>query len=161
MRDTQRNRLAHMALALIAEAPRIHYIQRRPMVVPQLGFDHVMRILRGGGTVSMDCSEAVTALYRWAGCQDPNGARFNGTGWTGAMWAHLPHYTNPANAHLGALCIWGDQGREHVAMVIARNGSNPIMFSHGGESGPLRIDLATESSFHRGQARVFCDVSGL
>lgn len=160
MREGQRRELVQMANFLIAEAPRIDYLQRRPMVVPRIGFARVKRILEAGGRIAMDCSESITALYLWAGCQDPNGNRYNGKGWTGAMWAHLKHYTDPADAHPGALCIWGAGGSEHVAMVLTP-GPNPTMFSHGGESGPLRIDLETESRFHAGQPRVFCDVGRL
>lgn len=161
MRNSQRDNLARMANFLIGEAARIDYVQRRPMQLTRLSFAEVERILRSGGRITGDCSESVTALFKWAGCKDPNGNNYNGSGFTGTMLAHLPHYSDPARAHVGALCVWGGGSGEHVAMVIQRNGSNPIMFSHGGTIGPLRISLDVESSFHRGVPRTFLDVGHL
>lgn len=162
MTNQQRASLVTYAKFLIAHAPQIHYTQIRPMPTRSLSVEGAIARFHQGGTISMDCSEAVTLIYRWSRCHDPNGLNYDGAGNTHVMWAHLNHrYTNPADAHPGALVVYGFEGDEHVGMVIERNGDNPILFSHGSEIGPLRIDLASESAAHRGQARTFLDVSGL
>jgi hypothetical protein len=162
MNDQHRNELVKIATYLISKASQIDYLARRPMTVPQMGLSGVQRRLSSGERIAMDCSEAVTAMYKWAGLKDPNGLGYDGAGNSGDMWHHLTHhYTNPNNAHPGALGVYGPQGDEHVVMVIKHDAHDPILFSHGSEIGPLRISLSDENGAHRGQPFTFLDVAGL
>lgn len=159
MNVARRNRLVAIARYMQQHAALIHYQQRRPMELPHLGFDNVQGRFRGGLTVSADCSEMVTALFKWAGCHDPNGDNYDGAGWSGGMYAYLRgHYTNPAQAHPGALGVYGPGGDEHVIMVIEHDNHDPLVFSHGSEIGPLILRLSNESAAHSGQPFTFLDV---
>lgn len=160
--DNQRNQLVGKARFLIGKASVIDYAQVRPMVTRGYSWSEVVNKLDRGQRIAMDCSEAVTNLYRWCGLKDPNGLGFDGAGNSGDMWHHLTHrYTDPNNAHPGALGVYGPEGDEHVVMVIAHDAHNPLLFSHGSEIGPLAITLDNEAGAHRGQPFTFLDVSSL
>lgn len=155
----------------ISHAPQIHYGAVRPMLTYRRWdgakkparfptYSEVAKIFKDGGSITMDCSESVTLLCKWAGLKDPNGFGFNGYGNSGTMYEHLTkRYTSPGSAHPGAIVVYGPW--DHVCMVQTRNNNDPWLFSHGQESGPLHISLAEESAFHSGQARYFLDVSRL
>lgn len=104
--------------------------------------------LEEGRGVTMDCSEAVTCLCRWANLRDPNGNAYNGHGFTGTLLAHLPHYRDPKLAHVGALVVFGPGTGDHVAMVYSR-GADPMLWSHGAEGGPRKVRLSHEAAVHR------------
>lgn len=162
MNDRQREACVTYANYLIHHASQIHYQQFRPMQTRHLSVMEARDLFAHGRGFAMDCSEATTLICRWAKCQDPNGFEYNGFGNSSSQWTHCkPHYTNPADAHPGALVTYGTDGNEHVCMVIERSGDNPILFSHGQEAGPFRIDLASETRGHLGQERTFLDVSRL
>ncbi len=118
--------------------------------------------LAAGKHLMFDCSGAVTCIYKWAKLKDPNGLAYKHEGYTGTMLAHLPHYSNPKRARVGALVIFGPGTGEHVAVVLVadRVGGDPVLFSHGfrGATGPIR--LHREQRFHDPPV-TFLDVSGL
>lgn len=160
--DKQRTELVGKAKFLIGEASLIDYEAARPMLTRHLSWSQVVNKLDHGQRIAMDCSEAVTQLYHWCGLKDPNGLGFDGAGNSGQMWHHLTHrYTNPSNAHPGALGVYGPEGDEHVVMVIEHDAHNPLLFSHGSEIGPLAITLRNEAGAHQGQPFTFLDVSTL
>jgi hypothetical protein len=162
MNMKRRNELVSIARYMTAHASLIHYEQRRPMELPKLGYANVQGRFRSGLSVSADCSEMVTAVYKWAGCKDPNGDNYDGAGWSGAMYAHLVHrYTNPSGAHPGAIGVYGPSGDEHVIMVLEHDNHDPLVFSHGSEIGPLILRLSNESAAHRGQPFTFLDVGSI
>lgn len=105
-------------------------------------------LLRGGGSVTMDCSEAVTCLCRWAGLHDPNGLGYDGQGNTSTLRHHLPNYTNPHAARIGALCVYGPGYGQHVAMVYSPDPHDPLMWSHGAEAGPRLVRHSVEAAIH-------------
>jgi hypothetical protein len=106
--------------------------------------------LAAGGHLMFDCSAAVTCIYKWADCSDPNGLGYRHVGYTGTMLAHLPHYKDAKRCRVGALAVFGPATGEHVACVYQADPveGNPLLFSHGarGVSGPIR--LGQESRFH-------------
>jgi hypothetical protein len=160
MNTKRRDLLVSLAQYMTAHAPLVHYEQRRPMELPALGINTVRGRFKSGDTVAADCSEMVTALYKWAGCKDPNGDNYDGAGNSGSMFAHLTgRYTNPNDAHPGALGVYGNQGDEHVIMVLEHDARNPMVFSHGSEIGPLILRLSSESAAHEGQAFTFLAVT--
>jgi len=128
---------------LLQKEPQVHYAQRRPMRNVHLTEVEMRAKLDSGGSLTMDCSEAVTCLCKWAGLDDPNGNHYNGDGYTGTLLAHLPHYTNPRIAQVGALVVYGPETGHHVSMVL-EPGEDPLLWSHGREAGPVTVRLSAQ-----------------
>lgn len=103
--------------------------------------------LATGGRITADCSEIATEVLRWIGCRDPNGLAYRYAGYTGTMLAHLPHYSNPADAGELALVVFGPGAGEHVSMVL-EPGHDPLLQSHG-RPGIDRWRLSDERRWHR------------
>lgn len=137
---------------LVKHEPQVHYAQVRPM--------RNVHLAKPVYPMTMDCSEAVTCLCKWAGLKDPNGFGYNGKGYTGTLLDHLPHYFDPANANVGALVVFGPGTGEHVAMVLEPDHRNPLLFSHGFEGGPLLIRLHDEAQLHHPPV-TFLSIAGL
>jgi hypothetical protein len=74
-------------------------------------------------------------ICKLAGLSDPNGYGYDGSGFTGTLLDHLPQYSKPGAAKVGALCVFGPKTGIHVAMVYER-GPDPLMWTHGEESDP-------------------------
>lgn len=136
-----------MAYLLDHEAD-IHYAQVRPMRTVHLSESQAVHSLQHGPGLTMDCSESVTCLCKWAGLHDPNGLGYSGRGYTGTLLDHLPHYSKPAGAEVGALVVFGPGTGDHVAMVM-EPGTDPVLWSHGEEHGPRRVPLSIERAVHR------------
>lgn len=140
--EKKRATLGHLMDELVAHAPAIHYARYRPMRTRfiETNAELLSRLATDAG-ITTDCSETVTLLCHLAGLADPSGMGFNGYGNTHEMWKHLTHYDDPADAYMGGLAVFGPQGADHVAMV-RHEGADPVMFSHGGEPGPVFIKLS-------------------
>jgi len=61
---------------------------------------------------------------------------------------HLPHYSDPSKAKVGALVVFGPGSGDHVCMV-RHPGPDPVLFSHGSERGPIWIKLTDEQRYQR------------
>jgi hypothetical protein len=134
---------------LVRETARVHYRQIRPMRTRPIHSLHMLQqTLYDANGVTMDCSESVTMLCHIVGLADPNGFDYDGTGFTGTLLHHLPHYSDPAMAGVGALVVFGPGSGDHVCMV-RRPGANPTLFSHGSERGPIWITLNDEKRYQR------------
>ena len=138
-RDTLvRARALWLMRRLIAESDRVHYPpgDRRTMTISGIATRaDLQRALDTG--LSIDCSQAVTLIAHVAGARDPNGGRFAADGYTGTLLdgcAHIPREW----ARCGDLRVFGGGTGHHVAMVM-RPGADPLLFSHGAESGPVAI----------------------
>lgn len=131
----RRDRVAALARWAVAHEPDVHYAQQRPMELPP-----VKRL-----PWSTDCSEFVTTLYRWAGCPDPNGCGYDGSGYTGTLLAHL----RPVPVRLvekADLVVYGAAPGHHVCVVVEA-GADPLLVSHGQERGPLLIRHSEEARY--------------
>jgi hypothetical protein len=128
---------------LLGREPAIHYAQIRPMRTIHYSERQVTNLLDHGGRITMDCSEAVTCLCKWAGLHDPNGFHFNSYGFTGSLLANLRHYYDPDAALVGALVVYGPGTGHHVSMVL-EPGHDPLLWSHGREAGPVRVRLSDQ-----------------
>lgn len=136
----QRKELGRLMDMLVAHEPTVHYAQARPMKTSSIrNAAQLEKALPHG--VTMDCSESVTLLCRLAGLHDPNGLQYDGSGYTGTLLGHLPHYHDPSRARVGALVVFGAGNGEHVCMV-RHAGKDPILFSHGAEAGPKYLKLS-------------------
>ena len=148
----QRTHLHALAELLIAREPQVDYPPHDVRTAADLATfklteQQLHNLLERGGHIQADCSEMVTELCRWAGLADPNGLNYSYAGYTGTMLAHLPHYTNPQQAKVGALVVFGPGTGEHVCMVMTP-GADPVLFSHGQEAGPIAIPLSDERRAH-------------
>jgi cell wall-associated NlpC family hydrolase len=125
---TTRQRIVAAARWGMANEPRIHYGQVRPMPLA--------RTL----PLTTDCSGFVTLCYYLAGAPDPNGLGYTGQGWTGTLLRHLAPtvYLRP-----GDIVVWGADPGHHCALVL-EDGDDPLMCSHGRERGPLAIRYSDE-----------------
>lgn len=140
---------------LLAYEPLVHYEQHRPMRTTGVREQQLVNAFRHRASVRIDCSEAVCLVCRLAGLADPTGNNYNynGYGNTQSMLNNpaLPHYTNYAAAQMGALVIFGPHGdatKQHVCLVYEPSSSDPLLWSHGQERGPLTISLSDERKYH-------------
>lgn len=155
----QRKHLARLMSYLLAHEPAVHYAQVRPMRTVHLTERQAVLSLQHGPGLTMDCSEAVTCLCKWAGLHDPNRLGYSGRGYTGTLLAGLPHYSDPSRAKVGALVVFGPGSGDHVCMV-QQPGRDPLLWSHGEEHGPRSVRLSAERAVHRPPVR-FLSIAGL
>jgi hypothetical protein len=147
---SQRAHLVSIWNLLVKYEPQIHYLQRRPMSTQHLSEAQLRTLLKAGHGLAFDCSEAITLACRLAGLRSPSGPAYpyaSGQGNSESMLAYLPHYTTPANAKPGAIVHFGSP--DHVGQVLVA-GKDPLLGSHGGERGPLKVRLSVERQYHPG-----------
>jgi hypothetical protein len=159
----QRHELAAVMETLVAHKDHVHYAEIRPMATKNITTVVALRnaLLTPKG-ITMDCSESVTLLCHVAGMKDPNGLNYSGAGNTQVMLGHLPNYLNPAGAGIGALCFFGvpgELGTQHITMVHTP-GTDPLLFTHGGEEDPNFRRLSWMRSGFQGHP-IFLNISKL
>ena len=87
--------------------------------------------------ISCDCSGFVTLLCNLAGLPDPNGQRYNHTGYTGTLLDnHANHHIPASQVQPGDLVVYGGGTGEHTAIVIEVHGPDIMTISHGDSHGP-------------------------
>lgn len=123
----------------VTNEPLIRYAQARPMpLLPTL-------------PLTTDCSGFATLCYFLAGCPDPNGAGYDGSGYTGTLLSNGKHVTK-TQARPGDLVFFGPGTADHVCVLI-ETGADPLLVSHGQDAGPLEIRLSAEKAAHRSPVR--------
>lgn len=120
----------------IANEPAIHYEQLRP-----IDGLHQPRKL----PLYTDCSGFSTLCYAWAGAPDPNGLGYSGEGYTGTLLQHMKAIAAAA-VQPADLVVWGPPPGHHVALVL-EPGPDPLLCSHGQESGPAATRFSVESEY--------------
>lgn len=121
--------------------PAIHYAQIRPYPsnprqLPQYS----------------DCSGFATNAVKDAGGDDPNGDGFSGYGFTGTLYNHCPKVAK-ADAKPGDLLEHGGYPGSHVNVLIEKGSkADPMVVSHGQESGPRLYPTSVEIAAHAGQS---------
>lgn len=131
----------------IANEKQIHYAQERPM--ERVKAPKSLMVLPR----KMDCSEFFTDGYAFAGAPDPNGANYNGTGYTGSLIAH-GHEIPKGEAQPGDAVIFGPNPGHHVCGILLP-GDDPVIVSHGQEKGPLKLRLSAEIPYQPSPVRFF------
>lgn len=116
----------------------IHYQQSRPIPL-QRGKNHQLPLFT-------DCSGSTTIAYYAAGLPDPNGRKYDGSGYTGTLRAHLAKKPL-AEVKPGDLIVYGGGTGSHV-VIVYKAGADPIVFSHGQESGPRLYPHSVEAGAH-------------
>lgn len=144
----QRNHLHGLMMWLVLHEELILYKQDRPMKSQHLFERDLVALFAAKKTFAMDCSESVTMMCRMAGLKDPNGLNYNGAGYTGTLLKHLPHYSDPKDADVGALVVFGPGDGDHVCQVAVA-GKDPMLFSHGQNKGPVLIRLSDERKYQK------------
>lgn len=157
----QRTRLVAIANYVAIHKQHAEYAEARPIAWFTYTWAQAKDAIDRGVTWATDCSGGVTDLFKWAGLRDPNGFGYDGTGNTDSLYDHLPHYLDVERAHPGALLIFGVNPTVHVAMVMERSGTDPVLWSFGQQGGPYIIRLSDERQAHVGQAETFLDISEL
>lgn len=152
MNHEDRNRLHAMMELFIHHHGQLDYPRgdvRGPLDAATFRLERAQAIerLHDGKHLMFDCSGSVTCAYKWCGLKDPNGLHYQHEGYTGTMLAHLPHYSDPRDARVGALVVFGPGTGEHVAMVL-EPGPDPLLFSHGFSHGAGPIRLSVERGYH-------------
>lgn len=147
----QRQHMLGVMDMLLKYEPLIGYLQRRPMASLHLTEGSLLHLFQHRQKISMDCSESVTLICKFAGLRSPV-FDYGGYGNTQTMLNNnlMRHYDNPAAADVGALVVFGphaDASRQHVCMVHAPD-KDPWLWSHGQERGPLLIRLSDERKYH-------------
>lgn len=122
-----RTRIVAMAKWGANNKSAIHYEEIRPMP------------LTNRLPITTDCSGFATLCYYLAGCPDPNGFGYNGSGYTGTLIGHGKEIPLK-KVRGGDLVIYGPGTGDHVAVIIDTTiPSNPLAVSHGDENGPTVI----------------------
>lgn len=148
--DDARKKAVDYCVWGVANEPAIHYRQSRPID----GLDRSPKDQKSTPLYT-DCSGFVTKACKYAGIPDPNGFGFNGYGYTGSQYQHLPHIPRSA-ARPGDLVEFGGFPGSHVVMLVeAGTKGDPMVVSHGQEAGPLRVPLSVQIAAHPGQAVTF------
>lgn len=160
--SAQRELLAAYMDWLVAEKNRVGYRELRPMATSTIATAAQLKAAFGVG-FEMDCSESVTLLCHLAGLKPPSGAK---DGWkygnTETLLSNLPTYPDPANADVGAVCVFNSDrplAEQHAAMVRSP-GSDPVLFTHGSPADPSFLKLSQLQPGFAGET-VFCSISGL
>lgn len=157
----QRDALVYNASFLLSNGARLGYSQVRPLkfyTKSQLE----AKFSAKQDVNEFDCSGSIMQLYFMSGCKDPSGYHFDGDGNTVTMLAHLKHYERAADAHAGALVVFGANlplALQHVCMVWEQ-GADPIVWSHG-QPGVELLKLSEETVAHPRAMVTFLDVSSL
>jgi cell wall-associated NlpC family hydrolase len=145
---TVRAAILQVAKKALGERIRYVYGHQRPMPPTLFPIDPLTAagqsdrpggwILKGSEKVEIDCSAFVTLVYKLAGAPDPNGSGYDGSGFTGTLWANGTRTNQPRP---GDLAFYGDPNStaSHVNLYIG-NGMSINMGPSAGLS-----QLATKS----------------
>lgn len=154
--------LARLMDELVKENAKVHYPLNDVRTSADMVTEKISTILdlrehlNSPEGITMDCSESVTLLCKLVGLGNPNGKLWP---YTGNILKTLPSYSNWANANIGAIPIFGPGNGEHATMVRVP-GRDPILFSHGGEGGPIYIRMSEEAKYHEPPIRI-CAITSL
>lgn len=164
----QRAHLHGLMAFLLAHEPQCNYPRhdvRGPLDAATFALTEaeMRERIRIGGHLMFDCSQSTAQLLVWVGCKGAwlRETYSNGVPkvYTGTMLGHLPHYTQPKNAMVGALVVYGPATGDHVSMVM-EPGPDPILWSHGYDGGPVLIRLSAQRAMHRPPV-TFLSIAGL
>jgi hypothetical protein len=139
----RRSALLKVLRWMIAQEPLIHYTdgdgRLQALATPYVS------------PLRTDCSGSIKIACAWAEIPDPNGLGLNvPRGYTGTMLTYCKKIRR-ADAQPGDFLVLGDYPGVHACAVL-EDGSDPLLFSHGCEKGPLAVRLSDELSYHKGQS---------
>jgi lysozyme family protein len=139
-----RKRIVQWASWGVKNNARIAYSQDGSVRLSALG-------AKGSLPLATDCSAFATLCYCWAGAPNPNAQGpydARQPAFTGSMLAHCRRIPKSA-AQAGDLVVWTPPGTgQHVCLVVA-GGADPMLVSHGNDSGPKRLRFSAEDANQR------------
>ena len=101
--------------------------------------------------LATDCSAFATLCYCWAGAPNPNAAgKYDArqAAFTGSMLGHCRRIPRSA-VQPGDLVVWTPpRVGQHVCVVI-QGGADPLLVSHGDDSGPKKLRFSAEDAYQR------------
>lgn len=136
-----RARMVEAMRETVMNEPRWHYEESRPLELPDVNTAY-------HGTVYSDCSFGCVILAHLAGAPDPSGTGFRAPAGSSAMFAFLPHLRR-AQIQPGDYVVFGPDGGQHAACVYEL-ATDPVVWSHGQEKGPVLVRLSVEIAAHSG-----------
>jgi hypothetical protein len=131
-----RSKIVEVARWGVAHELQIHYAEVRPIPVHQKPLSLPL---------TTDCSGFVTLCYLWGGARDPNGNGYSGAGFTGTLGKQGRRIRNLSSALPGDLILYGTWPFHHVVVVVEK-GADPLVVSHGSESGPKLLRHSVEAA---------------
>jgi hypothetical protein len=146
---SKRKHLKRILDSMRRHSSQFGYAEIRPMRLTQLTEDIFLFKLDKGDRFISDCSETITAAFKWAGFRDPNGLDYNNYGNSETMLGHLRHFFHSRFANVGTIVHFTDP--DHVAVVYKpdRFRGNPLICEHGGP-GIVMLKVSEEAEFHHG-----------
>ena len=139
-----RKRIVNWALWGCKNTAQIGYSQNGNLRLAALG-------KKGTLPLATDCSAFATLCYSWAGAPNPNATGAydpRQPAFTGSMLSHCRRIPRSA-VQPGDLVVWTPpRVGQHVCLVI-QGGADPLLVSHGDESGPKKLRFAAEDDYQR------------
>jgi hypothetical protein len=130
-------------------SPQFGYLEKRPMTLTNYSETEFLKRLHSGAHFESDCSETVTAVFKWSGFRDPNNMGYDGYGNSETMLNYLKHFFSARLANIGSIVHF--QNPDHVGVVYqtSRIRGNPLIWEHGAP-GIAIVPLSVEKQFHSG-----------
>lgn len=127
------------------------YVEHQPQI-----FYRMERPFSLGSHLPMfnDCSATYTDLRFLSGTVDPNDLNYSGIGNTNTL-ASRGQVCNAKNLSIGDATIyynghgWAPENTEHVSMIYALNGENPMTMSHGWSGEPAFVTVENDGRPHQ------------
>jgi lysozyme family protein len=139
-----RKRIVNWALWGCKNTAQIGYSQNGNLRLSALGKKATLPL-------ATDCSAFATLCYCWAGAPNPNASgAFDARqpAFTGSMLGHCRRIPRSA-VQPGDLVVWTPpRVGQHVCLVI-QGGADPLLVSHGDESGPKKLRFSAEDAYQR------------
>jgi len=105
----------------------------------------------GSLPLATDCSAFATLCYCWAGAPNPNAKGVydaRAAAFTGTMLDHCRRIPKSA-VQPGDLVVWTPPSRgQHVCVVVSGD-ADPMLISHGDDTGPKKLRFSAEDSYQR------------
>jgi cell wall-associated NlpC family hydrolase len=101
--------------------------------------------------LATDCSAFSTLCYSWAGAPNPNGRGAydpRKPAYTGSMLDRCRRIPRSA-AKPGDLVVWIPPSRGQHVCIVVKAGADPVLVSHGDDSGPKRLRFSSEDGYQR------------
>jgi lysozyme family protein len=138
-----RDRIVKLALWGVKNSAKISYTQGAARLEALLAPEAL--------PLATDCSAFATLCYSWAQAPNPNAAGAfspRQTAFTGTMLSHCRHIPRSA-VQRGDLVVWSPPDVGHHVCVVVQTGADPMLVSHGSDSGPLKIRFSEEDAAQR------------
>jgi lysozyme family protein len=139
-----RKRIVNWALWGCKNSGHIGYSQNGNVRLAALGKKAALPL-------ATDCSAFATLCYCWAGAPNPNAAgKYDARQptFTGSMLGHCRRIPRSA-VKPGDLVVWTPPGTGQHVCVVIQGGADPMLVSHGSDSGPKKLRFSAEDAYQR------------